>query len=188
MQYFYVSTVSLTPGTLLVGRRYTDHDDHILLVARESIALGEGALRLLNLVDDLIRYSRRVEGEAWPEPVHFSAVVDEVILEKVRADGYPDRPSRIGGIFLFLQRGDAERFQAEQRHGGGVILECSTDSKVFEADMGLIKNPNFHHDVGAELASAETRAHAYWQGAAGNGDPIEGLALGPVRVDGPSKT
>ncbi len=145
--------------------------------------MGTTALRLLNLVDDLIRYSVRVEGQRWPEPIDFSAVLNEVILERVRERAFGDRPRRIGGIFLFPGIEHAERFRAEDWGGAGVIVECSAESaRTFEADMSLVRRPNLHGDIEQELALAEQRARTYWSGDLGSDARVEVVAEGEVEV------
>ena len=133
--YYHISPTYLPAGTILQPEKYVGHDDHMLLVAQQALDAGVGALRLLNLVDDLIRYSQREKGQRWPKSIDFPAIVNEVILERVREQAFADRPRRIGGVFLLASIDHAERFRAEERGGGGVIVECSAESaRIFEAD------------------------------------------------------
>ncbi|MCH7718184.1 MAG: hypothetical protein IIB21_01830 [Chloroflexi bacterium] len=181
--YYHISATYLPAGAILQPEKYVGHDDHILLVAQQALDSGVSALRLLNLVDDLIRYSQREKGQAWPESIDFPAIVNEVILERVRERAFADRPRRIGGVFLLASIDHAERFRAEERGGGGVIVECSAESaRTFEADGSLIRPPNLHGNIQQELAQAEQRAHDYWSGDLRSDARVEVIAEGEVEV------
>ncbi len=124
-----------------------------------------------------------MEGQISLEPIDFPAVLNEVILERVRERDFGDRPRRIGGVFLFSGIDHAVRFRAEDREGVGVLAECSADSaRIFEADMALARPPNLHGDIQQELAQAEQRARAYWSGDLGPDARVELVAEGEVEV------
>jgi hypothetical protein len=137
----------------------------------------------LNLVDQLVSYRVTVEGRASLASIDFPAVLNEVILERVREREFADRPSRIGGVFLFPGIEHAVRFCAEDREGVGVLAECAAESaRIFEADMALVRPPDLHGDIQQELAQAEERARAYWSGDLGPDARVELVAEGEVEV------
>lgn len=115
----------------------------MLKVARQALDMGTDAVRILLLVEDFIRFSRRAPGEEWPNLVNFASAVEETIFERIRERECQNRPRRIEGIFLFPDLKNAEKFCAEERKGQGVILECSTTlAQTLQADMNLISNPD----------------------------------------------
>ncbi len=182
-KYYHISPTYLPAGLVLQPTKYAGDDEHLLVVAHEALDMGTNALRLLNLVEDLISFSGRVNGQGSSETVDFASVVNEVILERVRERDFGDRPRRIGGVFLFPDIKHAERFRLEMRDGGGVMVECSVGSaRTFAADLSLIQRPDLHGDIRRELVEAEQRASAYWSGELGRNALVEVLADGEVEV------
>ena len=182
-KYYHISPTYLPAGLVLQPTKCAGEDEHLMVVAHEALDMGTNALRLLNLVGELISIGGRVNGQDASKTVDFASIVNEVILERVRERDFADRPRRIVGVVLFPAIEHAERFRLEMRDGAGVVVECSVGSaRTFAADLSLIQRPDLHGDIRRELAEAEQRASAYWSGELGPSALVEVLADGEVEV------
>lgn len=164
--FYHWSKAELAEGTVLESRFWKN--SHVLEIVRDVLAIGPDALHLFMLSDDLMfeRFPR------WKDAgvARADKALQEVIFEQVREQSFPDRPSRIGGIFLFPALDLASRYRSEVQKGAGRILRLSVEGgELFSADMNLVTMPNPHRPIAPELQRLEKQANQYWSGEmAGN--------------------
>lgn len=98
----------------------------------------------------------------------------EMIFEFVRAQRFPERPSRFQSIFGFESRADVEAFLEDFGDPPYTVWEVRAD-RGFRADMNLVD--------AVDLAHGLHRADHYWRGETFLDDPLwEVLLEPPVEV------
>lgn len=167
---FHLSKATLSPGSTIGGRFFAGEAgdaSHLMLIVRDVLGMGADAIRLLMLFDDLM-FERF---PAWKDGglARTDKALQELIFETVHTTNFPDKPSRVGGAFLFPTVGHAERFRDEIQGGAGHIYKCSiAQESPFVGDMELIEAAEPHRSIEEELARIRVLAERYWAGEMGN--------------------
>ena len=176
--YFHVSTNPPPAGTALESRFFkTGTDPQFVHVVFDAASIGPTALRLLLLMEELM--ALRQGGEALAGNAYR-----EIVYEEVRASHFPHLPSRTNCVYLFDDKGTAERFRSRFRQKKGSILVCSLEEgEPFIPDMNLLVGPDVHL-ADAGLAKMQAAAAQYWAGTMSNDPWPEVLVRGRVVVCG----
>jgi hypothetical protein len=159
IRLYHLSKNPLDIGTILESQ-FVKHQ--FQWEAVES-ALGEAdnripILKSLLLADRFIGKGRSV----------LPFVLKEVVLERIRANQFPARPSRLDSIFLCPSMRDAIRFrdQVRQTYDRPHLYLCTVDdlNKGFCADMSWVGNANPLAPMKEQLDHLIKNATSYWQG------------------------
>jgi hypothetical protein len=104
----------------------------------------------------------------------------EHILEGVRADEFPDRPSRSNAFFAWKSIADARRWlkeRADLSAHGIYVIRPGPDSVVFEGDFGWLAL------TAASIEEWDARSFGYWSGEARFAEARwEVVIAGPITV------
>jgi len=180
---FHVSGQELTSGTILEPKFEGKLQPGLQLV---SVALSKGKHQLEHLL-----FTDWLLAVGGVKPRWLVTPLIEFIFERVRAEHFPGRPSRLKSIFLFADLKHAVVFLRDYRSDAGLIYECDILSgEVWVGDMALV-NPgiNLRNPIGEELQAMEQRASRYWEGKSGRTMEIpEILVVGSVRVEKSAET
>ncbi|MCQ2586123.1 MAG: DUF2441 domain-containing protein [Treponema sp.] len=111
-----------------------------------------------------------------------SRAVRETISELVRVTQFPDRPSRLKGLYVCKTLEEAKRWKANFESYNRKVLqlvELSSDGPCFTGDAALLPEVN-----GESFEKKIEQARHYWSGELkGDGDLVETLLGGVIKVE-----
>jgi hypothetical protein len=113
------------------------------------------------------------------EPLSSRTLLKEVILEQVREQEYPDRPSRFESTFLCPNLESIHNFIRSTSRHYDLLYEVDLvdpDAVKFETDWSLLPPDN------ATITEAEDAARKYWRPQAPKDDAKEILVLSDIKI------
>jgi hypothetical protein len=113
------------------------------------------------------------------EPLSSRTLLKEVILEQVREQEYPDRPSRFESAFLCPTLESIHNFIESTSRRYDLLYEVDLvdpDAVKFETDWSLIPPDN------VTITEAENAARKYWNPQSHKDDAKEVLVLSDIRI------
>ena len=171
-EVYHVSKVPLEPNCVL-DPRFIKAEFKYQFEAVDS-AIGEppemrAAILKSMLLSDIIQN----RGESI-----LTFPVKETILERVRANEFPERLSRYKAIFTSPTKQDAERFRElvkgsdDRPH----LHRCIIDGKFFTGDLQYVSSPNPFAPMLKQIEYVIERARFYWDGKHDESPILECLA------------
>lgn len=172
---WHVSPSPIAPGQALNSYQ---PDAGYLFMVRQAIDNGIPFLETL-LQADVMTSAKTRTGVVLP------SFLIEVIFEKVRAEDFPERPSRVGSVHLFRDVEAARRFNTQFRAGRAGIYEVRREAgDMFASFMDWV-TPGIELQVPVteQLDQMRARARGYWRGDASTpADYPEALVTGRVVI------
>ncbi len=104
----------------------------------------------------------------------------EDVFEKVRADEFPDKPSRLKGIFLCESQHTLKQFLNDTKRVVDLAYEVSLVNPQEPIHRGCLSLLDFQAKEG--LDSFTQKARSYWSGATMTKPEI--LTTSPVKIEG----
>lgn len=127
---------------------------------------------------------------ARARPTVFSGVpfaLKEIMLERIRRNEFPHRPSRIHCVYVCPSRDNIVAFRELVRKDNDrphlYLCSLSADTVVFEADMRYVESANPLAPIAEQLDYLTYRSRLYWQGQKSDQPMLELLApAGSVEI------
>ena len=156
--YFHVSSYVHEGDILTHQTKY--NPDTCERISKAHISNYKDYLSLLNSLEE-----EKICDKTGRDHYKWSC---EAIFESVRVEYYPDRPSRIWGIYLVDSFQKAQEFCKNFRQGTAGIFEIDVSEKdVYRFDMDMFTNVDealrADHSLGNYIKAVEI-AHKYWNG------------------------
>ena len=159
--YHVVTDAPLSPGQILTFDE--NHVSGVFLRVREK----------LNLIRDI--YSNPEKYRAHPLGYHTAIALRELALEEVRAQQYPDYPSRMACLYASETLEAAEKwasfFQKIARPTYSIV-RVETLGRIFVADASKIFEGQVDHRANLRLAQA------YWQSGSETENAVKEILIG----------
>ena len=170
--YYHLSANILSQGTILKSRFGVSPDEqHLYAIIRSALIEGPLVLKSI-LLNDAINNK---------DPL-LPMYLKESILEQVRITQFPDRPSRLGGIFLCPTLDDIGKFRnifPERQY----IYTCKVEGGVKAIlDLTLVTRADNLLPIADQLDSLRQRAVQYWSGNHSDLPIMEVVTNGKVTV------
>lgn len=160
-RFFHSSDDELPIGTVLEGRfGVVDRQPEIYAMLKFAYSSGPDALRLL---ESNIRQAHP-DYDDW-----LPTYIRETIFEAVRADQFPDRPERLGGIFLWPTLEDLDRYNSLVPKGQpphrSNVYSCDAEGATSPPlDLSLIRRTILRAPISNQISSQISLAVDYWRG------------------------
>ena len=158
---FHSSDDELPVGTVLEGR-FGVLGDQPKMYEKTFAAYAEGPAALKRLELNLLKLH-----SDWDE--FLPTYIRETLFEAVRAEQFPDRPQRLGGIYLWPTLEDLNRFNSlvpkgELHHRSNIYL-CGVEGVTSPPlDLSLVRQPILLAPIDTQIRSQTSLAVRYWQG------------------------
>ncbi len=136
-----------------------------------NAVVGKGFVPSVSLV------AASLDNSGFVSPYQFfhQDKAKEALWEETRATHYPQKPSRMGGMFLLLSREDAEQAQRNWTFGSRMLLRAIIlPTEGLKLHVGDSKWLNTLKDEWPEAA------HRYWSGAMSDAPLREIIVHGQV--------
>ena len=155
-------------------------EKHIYQIVRSAINEGIPVLKSILLYDEFLA---QVNKKSSSLPFYLK----ESILEETRATEFPDKPSRLGGIFLCPTLDDIKRFQEKIRPDNHYIYTCEIEGGTSATcDLWLVSRANVLLPIADQFDVLKERAIDYWNGNQTQSPIMEIVTNGKVTIIGTS--
>ena len=169
-EFFHASTTQLEPGTVLVSRFIREQLQFQFHAVASAIDEGGPVLKSL-LLSDYWHQSGKPT---------LTFAVKEIILERIRAKDFPERPSRLTSVFLCPTKDDVHRFREEMRADNDrpylYLCDVPEGTPLFQADIVFVRSVNPLAPIDKQVEDLVERAESYWQGRQSGSPVMEVLA------------
>ena len=105
----------------------------------------------------------------------------ESVLEIIRACDFPDKPRRLGSVFLCPTLEDAklyQKFMGDRPH----LYVCDMEGDSHLADLGFVQSADPLMPIRQQLDELRGRARRYWSGDKSDNPIMEIITSGRVAI------
>ncbi len=146
-----------------------DPDD---LIFANNLKVCKGVFPSPSLVREL---DENLKGMVSMYEVMHTDREKEAVFEKIRAEHYPSRPSRMGAIYLFKDYGTAERANKKWWDNKRNLYE----TKIRNGSIVMVADSQW---LNCTATDYESNAHSYFQERTTDNPLIEVVVMGVVEV------
>lgn len=176
---YHLSATPLAAGTVLESRFGTSPGEQRTYgLIRSALAEGPSVLKSLLLGEALFLTMSRSEGPVLYLPMHLK----ESVLEQVRISEFPDKPPRLGGVFLCPTLNDMDLFRKtfpERQY----LYFCKIEGGVqVTLDLMHVATVDILLPVSDQLRQLMQRARRYWNGDHSDNPIMEIVTNGTVTI------
>ena len=160
--FYYASSVELDRGKSVKPYGRGDNFRALFDFCTSLVEKNPDKIPFLRTFEEFMK----VKGIRFPNRYSLGSILREVLAEQVRRAHFPERPSRVGSVFVFINYADAYRFLIDYRKGRGGVYRCeSAARKMFTGDMDIIsyaRLPQKDYQTGFQVY--KDSMIRYWEG------------------------